>query len=53
MGSASANLQATAEIWSAIFGGKVTAEQVCLCMAGFKLARLAVRIDDRDSQVDA
>lgn len=41
-----------AGIWAAILGTPVTAEQVAVCMAGLKLARLASSPNFRDSQVD-
>lgn len=45
------NMQRTADIWSAVLGAPVTPRQVCLCMAGLKLAR-AANGDARDSLVD-
>lgn len=33
------NLDRAARIWSVILGIEVTAEQVCLCMEGMKIAR--------------
>lgn len=33
------NLDRAAKIWSVILGVDVTAEQVCLCMEGMKIAR--------------
>jgi hypothetical protein len=41
-----------AMIWSGILDFTVTPEQVCLCMAGLKLARQAKR-HKRDNLVDA
>lgn len=41
-----------AGIWSALLQHEVTVEQVALCMAGLKLARLAKSPSHRDSQVD-
>lgn len=41
-----------AQIWSAVLGIQVTAEQVALCMVGVKLAR-EVHQPKRDSVVDA
>lgn len=41
-----------AKIWSGILGTQVTEEQVALCMAGLKLARLAKTPTHHDSQVD-
>jgi hypothetical protein len=52
------NMRNIAAIWTAILrkvllpGVELTAEQVCLCMAGVKLARLANKPDHEDSQVD-
>ena len=33
------NLDRAARIWSVILGSEITAEQVCLCMEGMKIAR--------------
>jgi len=41
------------QIWEAILGVPVSAEQVALCMVGVKLARLGHTPDHRDSVVDA
>ncbi len=46
------NFPKIATIWSVILGTPVTAEQVCLCMAGLKLVRLSNNPQHRDSQVD-
>lgn len=46
------NFPRIAAVWSAILGHPVTAEQVCLCMAGLKLVRLSNNPQHRDSQVD-
>lgn len=42
----------TAQIWSAILGQFITAEQVALCMIGVKLSRLVQSPGHRDSLVD-
>jgi hypothetical protein len=47
-----ANFGQTAELWSAILGAKVTAEQVALCMIAAKISRLCKTPDHRDSWVD-
>lgn len=51
-GDPSANTSKIAAIWTAILGIPITGEQVCLCMAGLKLARLATNPNHRDSLVD-
>jgi hypothetical protein len=45
------NLDRAARIWSVILGVEVTAEQVCLCMEGMKIAR-EVNRRKLDSVVD-
>lgn len=50
-GSAHENFARIARIWSVILGIDVTAQEVALCMAGLKLARLA-NGPHRDSYVD-
>lgn len=52
-GNPAANLERIATIWSVIFGHPVTIDQVCLAMAGVKIARLVNAPNHRDSQVDA
>ena len=47
------NLERISEIWSGVLGLSVTAEQVALCMAGLKLARLGFDPTNHDSLVDA
>ncbi len=51
-GDARENHQRIADVWAVILGHEVTAEQVVLCMAGLKLARLAHDVTHRDSAVD-
>ena len=46
------NCRRIASIWSVVLGVPVSAEQVCLCMVGMKLARLVHTIDHKDSQID-
>lgn len=46
------NCRAIAAVWSQILGVPVSDEQVCLCMVGVKLARLANDPTHRDSLVD-
>lgn len=41
-----------AKIWSAVLDCDVTAAQVCLCLAGLKMARLAYNPSHADSWVD-
>lgn len=41
-----------AQIWSAILGTEVTAEQALIMMAGLKLARLSTSFQHHDSKVD-
>lgn len=51
-GDPAINIARIGKIWTAILGIPVTPEQVCLCMAGLKLARLATNPDHHDSLVD-
>lgn len=51
-GSAQANFENVADIWSVIVGSPLTAKQVALMLAGLKLARLAHDQEHRDSWVD-
>lgn len=46
------NHQRIAGIWSVILGHRVTAQQVALCMAGVKMARLVESPRHLDSYVD-
>jgi len=50
-GSPQENFDRAARIWSVILGVDVDAQEVALCMAGLKLARLA-NGPHRDSYVD-
>ncbi|AKO62235.1 hypothetical protein AU098_gp059 [Mycobacterium phage Apizium] len=52
-GDAADNFGVTASMWSAILGTEVTAEQVALCLAALKIARLRETPDHHDSWVDA
>ncbi|AMS01521.1 hypothetical protein PBI_POTTER_58 [Mycobacterium phage Potter] len=52
-GDAADNFGVTASMWSAILGTEVTAEQVALCLATLKIARLRETPDHHDSWVDA
>lgn len=45
------NMRDAAEMWSAILGTQVTAQQVALCMIAFKLARESNN-PGRDNMVD-
>lgn len=40
------------ELWSAILGEKVTPQQVALCLAGLKIARLTENDAHADSWID-
>lgn len=51
-GDPALNLKRIALIWKAILGIDITPDQVCLCMTGVKLARLANDPLHHDSQVD-
>lgn len=51
-GDAYDNHKRIADIWSVIIGTPVTPEQVCACMIGMKLARLANDMNHEDSWVD-
>lgn len=51
-GDPTANHDRIAAIWSIILGVPVSAEQVALCMAGMKLARLAYDPTHLDSYID-
>lgn len=51
-GTAQQNFQRIADIWSVIFGHKVTSTQVAMCMIGTKLTRLIQTSDHPDSWVD-
>ena len=51
-GSADANHQRIASIWSVILGMPITPAQVALCMTGVKVARLAHDISKVDSWID-
>ena len=51
-GDPTANHDRIAGIWSIILGVPVSAEQVALCMAGMKLARLAYDPSHLDSYID-
>ena len=51
-GNALETHQRIAAIWTVVLGQPVTAEQVCACMIGLKLARLANSINHRDSWLD-
>ena len=51
-GEARENHQRIADVWGMILGHKVTPEQVCACMIGLKLARLANNMQQDDTWVD-
>lgn len=51
-GSVAENFGRTAEIWSAILGTQVTAQQVAMCLIGLKLARLSYDPDADDGWID-
>lgn len=51
-GDARDNHQRIADIWSVILGQQITPEQVCACMIGLKLARLANDMKQDDTWVD-
>tara|TARA_R100000773_G_C4214012_1_gene112999 strand:+ start:994 stop:1284 length:291 start_codon:yes stop_codon:yes gene_type:complete len=51
-GEARENHQRIADVWGMILGQKVTPEQVCACMIGLKLARLANNMQQDDTWVD-
>ena len=51
-GSMLENHQRIADIWSVVLEKKVTPEQVALCMAGVKMARLIQSPDHEDSWLD-
>ena len=51
-GDARDNHQRIADIWSVILGQQITPEQVCACMIGLKLARLANDMQQDDTWVD-
>lgn len=46
------NHQRIADIWSVVLQQPVTPEQVALCMAGVKMARLVQSPDHEDSWLD-
>lgn len=46
------NHQRIADIWAVILQQRVTPEQVALCMAGLKIARLVQSPDHEDSWLD-
>ena len=46
------NMKRIASIWSGVLDMEVTPEQVALCMAGLKLARLVHSPNHEDTQVD-
>ena len=51
-GDARDNHQRIADIWSVILRQQITPEQVCACMIGLKLARLANDMKQDDTWVD-
>jgi len=51
-GDASDNFQRIADMWSVIFGRRVTMKQVALCMSAVKMARLIETPDHADSWID-
>lgn len=51
-GSPRTNHERIALIWTVILDYPVTAEQVALCMAGVKIARLVTSPDHLDSYID-
>lgn len=51
-GDAKESFQRIASIWSAVLCHTVTPHEVCLCMIGLKLSRLASQPTHHDSQVD-
>lgn len=51
-GSPLINHQRIAAIWSVILGQEIRPDQVALCMAGVKLARLVETPDHLDSFID-
>ena len=46
------NHQRIADIWSVVLQSPITPEQVALCMAGVKMARLVQSPDHEDSWLD-
>ena len=46
------NHERIAVMWTAILGIEVEPEQVALCLAAMKIARLATSLDHQDSWVD-
>lgn len=46
------NHERIAVMWTAILGIEVEPEQVALCLAAMKIARLATNLDHQDSWVD-
>mgnify|MGYP003112110865 CR=1 FL=1 len=51
-GDAKLNHERIAAIWSVVLGHPVTPQQVALCMAGVKIARLAETPNHKDSHTD-
>lgn len=51
-GDARDNHQRIADVWGMILGQQITPEQVCACMIGLKLARLANDMKQDDTWVD-
>jgi len=51
-GDARVNISETAARWSETLGGKITPEQVCLCMIDLKMARLTATPKHLDSVID-
>jgi len=51
-GSVLENHRRIAFMWTAIFGRIVEPEQVALCLAAMKIARLSTNLDHQDSWVD-
>ena len=51
-GDARDNHQRIADVWGMILGQQITPEQVCACMIGLKLARLANDMNQDDTWVD-
>lgn len=52
-GDASENFQRIAELWGPVLGYGVTPEQVALCLAQLKVARLITSPTHEDSWIDA
>jgi len=46
------NHERIAVMWTAVLGIEVEPEQVALCLASMKIARLATNLDHQDSWVD-